>query len=142
MAVALSMFAFVGMVLRNYAVAPEHWATFVIGGSAVMAMGVQNALMREALGKYCPTTMMTGNLTQLIILLVEPAVSDGGAPHSVRPPARDRLKKVASPLIGFSVGAALGAWLTSLLGLVSIALPTLVIGTLCAITWRQHRAPV
>ncbi|MDF2696306.1 MAG: permease, partial [Labilithrix sp.] len=70
MTVALALFWAAGVLLRPQASSPDAWAVITIGGTGIAAMGVQNALMREALGTSAPTTVMTGNLTQVTIDLV------------------------------------------------------------------------
>jgi uncharacterized membrane protein YoaK (UPF0700 family) len=70
-ALSLAAFWVGGVALSPWAVSPDAWATIAIAGLGVGAMGVQNALMREALGAIAPTTVMTGNLTQVTMDLVE-----------------------------------------------------------------------
>ncbi len=46
-------------------------AITLVGSMAVVAMGMQNGMMREAFGGHAPTTVMTGNVTQLSLDLLE-----------------------------------------------------------------------
>lgn len=96
--------------------------------------------MRNALSGYSPTTIMTGNLTQCTIDLVEfavPAVdSDTQGRVRARFAAAERLKKFGFPLLGFVIGAFFGAWLTHILGLASIAVPTAAVGALTLKAWK------
>ncbi|MCT7296188.1 YoaK family protein [Ralstonia sp. CHL-2022] len=80
-------------------------ATIVVGLIGVAAMGVQNAKARIVLSEHAPTTIMTGNTTQIVIDVVE-LLSPGGTQKDV---ARTRLRKMVPPLAGFAVGAVLGA---------------------------------
>jgi uncharacterized membrane protein YoaK (UPF0700 family) len=136
---ALAMFAITGTTLRPLANAPDAWAVAIIGGAGVVAMGIQNTLMRNVLSSYSPTTIMTGNLTQCTIDLVEMALPDPAndtlGRRIARGAAGDRLKKFGLPLLGFMFGAFLGAWLTHLLGFVSIFVPTLAVGLLALHEW-------
>jgi len=84
---------------------PDH-ELFMIGSVAVIAMGIQNALMREGLKTFLPTTMMTGNTTQFTLDLAQ----------WIRDPAKarsngvsERLHRFGNVLVGFVFGAALGA---------------------------------
>jgi uncharacterized membrane protein YoaK (UPF0700 family) len=127
---ALALFCLLGSVFPPpTTVHGDNLRLLLGGGGAVLAMGVQNALMREALGTSCPTTVMTGNLTQFIIEIVELASRKIGLAGDVETPSkraqlRSRLTRVAIPLSSFVLGALLGAFLTERLGLLSISLPT------------------
>lgn len=145
MTLALAAFLVSGVVIQPLArEAPD--ATFlVVAGSSVVAMAFQNTLMREALAGSCPTTVMTGNLTQFVIELVEICVQGvrgigaGEEPTHARLRAENRLRLVGTSLLGFSSGAVSGAWLTTLFGLRSIALPAAVVAALTARAWYENR---
>jgi uncharacterized membrane protein YoaK (UPF0700 family) len=112
----------------------------VRGGFAVAAMGFQSALMRESLTGSCPTTVMTGNLTQVVIDVVDHVV--GRLTRSILSPnkARLRLTPVAGSLFVFALSAALGGWLARLYGSVSVALPTALAAALMFQTWHEDIA--
>ena len=65
-------------------------------------MGVQNAAARLAWEALGPTTVMTGNVTQVVIDLVD-VVREGAVV------ARARVPKLALPILGFALGAISGA---------------------------------
>lgn len=144
MTFALAAFCGVGVMLHRFVDGPDCWAVVVIGGTAVAAMGIQNAVMREALGRLCPTTVMTGNLTQFTIDVVELALSRfNGDKRNRRKERKEicaRLKKFGMPLGGFLIGTIVGGWLTRDFGLLSIALPTFLSGGLAVISWKEARA--
>jgi len=96
------------------------------GGFAVAAMGFQSALMRESLTGSCPTTVMTGNLTQVAIDVVDHCVGrlTSGTLRDAR--ARVRLTPVAGSLLVFALGAVVGGFLTRRYGSPSVALPTVL----------------
>ncbi len=143
MTVMLALFCLAADMLGPYVKHPDSWAVAVIGGLGVIAMGVQNALMKGALRSFAQTTLMTGNLTQFTIDFVEflfPA--ERGNPRQrakARHEAARHARKSGFPLLGFMVGAALGAWLTKKYGLRSIAAPTLVVAILAMIVWVRSR---
>jgi uncharacterized membrane protein YoaK (UPF0700 family) len=103
-------------------------ALFVIAAVGVLAMGIQNAVMRVVVGGS-PTTIMTGNVTQLTIDLVETFAPETAA---TRHEARVRLARTAEVLAGFVAGAALGAAAMSLAGFWSMAIPALALGVIVA----------
>jgi uncharacterized membrane protein YoaK (UPF0700 family) len=104
--------------------------TLAIGMTMVLAMGLQNALMRLDLAALPPTTVMTGNVTQATIDLVTLWRADG-APREV---ARDRLRRMAGPIVAFLLGAAGGAGGYAVLGFTSLLLPAAI----CAIIARRY----
>ncbi|HWZ89113.1 MAG TPA: YoaK family protein, partial [Polyangiaceae bacterium] len=94
----------------------ERVAMLVSGGCAVAAMGFQNALMRESLITSCPTTVMTGNVTLIVIDLADRVFGKlmRPSPHDRRP--RSRLGPVSIALTAFLSCALLGGFLTRTLG--------------------------
>lgn len=103
------------------------------GMLAVVAMGIQNSLSRTSLSDLGPTTIMTGNTTQIIIDLVDlPSASD-----AERKAIRGRLKKMVPALAGFASGAALGALGYSMLSIWCVMLPAVLLTALSLLTWRN-----
>jgi uncharacterized membrane protein YoaK (UPF0700 family) len=115
----------------------------VRGGFAIAAMGFQSALMRESLTGSCPTTVMTGNLTQAVIEIVDQLVGKVTRPLLTEP-TRTRRTPVARVFLVFMCSAALGGWLTRAYGSLSVTLPTLVTAALMVQALREdfaRRAP-
>ena len=98
-------------------------ATIVVGLIGVAAMGVQNAKARLVLGEQAPTTIMTGNTTQIVIDVVE--LLSPGSPQ--KEAARTRLRKMVPPLCGFAIGAVLGALAFSFLSFWCVVPPVLIL---------------
>jgi len=98
-------------------------------GSAVAAMAFQNAFTREGMASSCPTTVMTGNLTQVSFELVDTLFARLGRNNTEGTHARassgTRLTLVASALGAFFFGAVVGGTLTGLFGPISILVPML-----------------
>jgi uncharacterized membrane protein YoaK (UPF0700 family) len=107
---------------------------FTVGSAGVFAMGVQNALMKEAFGTLAPTTVMTGNVTQFVIDLSQLMGLSHPVGEETNPPSREAVKKrmvkFGNVLVGFVVGAATGALGLVLVGFWAIALPTLTVAVL------------
>jgi len=88
--------------------------------SGVVAMGVQNAASRTVFASYSPTTVMTGNVTQLVIDAVDLI---GGGPEATLHPVRARFMRFWPPVVAFAVGAACGALGYKFGGFVSLLVP-------------------
>jgi uncharacterized membrane protein YoaK (UPF0700 family) len=116
----------------------SHWSLLVAGACAVAAMGFQTALMRESL-TGCQTTVMTGNLAQVILEIVDQVCNRIGGASALGVSPRSRLWVVASALSAFTICAVLGAWLARLFGALSVALPTVVTAALTVRAWREER---
>jgi uncharacterized membrane protein YoaK (UPF0700 family) len=105
---------------------PE-WALAVREACLVSAMAFQNAFTREGLARSCPTTVMTGNLTQFVFELVEAIASRLGWNHEEDTHARNisgsRLGLVSKALASFVFGAVLGGFMASKFGAFSVAVP-------------------
>lgn len=112
----------------------------VRGGFAIAAMGFQSALMRESLTGSCPTTVMTGNLTQAVIEVVDRVVGKITRPLLSEPVPRARRTPVARVLFVFMFSAGLGGWLTRAYGSLSVTLPTLLTAALMIQAFREDFA--
>ncbi len=98
----------------------------IIGALAVVAMGMQNGMMRESFGGQAPTTVMTGNVTQLSLDLLEWARTPRENAEQRRA-VISRIRKYSAALAGFVVGAAAGASLVHFGGLGSLLVPAMVL---------------
>ena len=100
---------------------PEGPWVLAAGLLGAAAMGVQNASTRLAFDELSPTTMMTGNVTQLVFGLVDVlrGVKDAGP--------GDRVGKFAWPILAFAFGAISGALICQRVSLWALALPLLVL---------------
>ncbi|HET9929502.1 MAG TPA: YoaK family protein [Polyangiaceae bacterium] len=98
----------------------------------VGAMALQNVVMRHALSSSCPTTVMTGNLTQFIIEFVELIVGRGEKTERslVRSKSEIRLRVLGTALGAFLASAALSVFLMTKIGSLGILIPTFAIGSL------------
>ncbi|MDM8356880.1 YoaK family protein [Pandoraea communis] len=132
-ATALALFMIAGLHASPIS-APDTPVAIVAGMLAVVALGIQNALSRTSLSDLGPTTIMTGNTTQIVIDLVDlPSASEGE-----RKAIRGRLKKMVPALAGFASGAALGALGYSVLSLWCVVLPIVLLMALSLSTWRDE----
>jgi uncharacterized membrane protein YoaK (UPF0700 family) len=85
---------------------PNDLGQILAGLLGVAAMAVQNAGTRLILANHAPTTLMTGNLTQAIIDLVD--IYRARPEESAE--ARDRVKRLAPAVFAFAAGALAGAY--------------------------------
>jgi uncharacterized membrane protein YoaK (UPF0700 family) len=102
--------------------APWALATGVLGAAA---MGVQNAAARLAFSELVPTTVMTGNVTQLVLDLVD-LLRGGGTDAALR----QRLQKFFWPVLAFACGAICGALVYMQVSLWALALPLAILAAL------------
>jgi uncharacterized membrane protein YoaK (UPF0700 family) len=128
--VFLGLFLVVGIAARPLVDADAPLA-ILAGMLAVVAMGVQNAASRTVFAAWSPTTVMTGNVTQVVMDCVDYG-SSGDA--QLRSAARARLAKFGPPVLGFATGAVSGALLYGMAGFWCLLLPIAVIGGL--LLWR------
>ncbi|MEG2033677.1 MAG: YoaK family protein [Janthinobacterium sp.] len=91
------------------------------------AMGAHSAISRLLLAHLAPTSMMTGNVTQLVIDTVD--VLRGAADGATR----ERCVKFFWPLLGFAVGAVLAAFAYLAVGFAALAVPLAILLVLIAL---------
>jgi uncharacterized membrane protein YoaK (UPF0700 family) len=106
-------------------------AAMAAGLFGAAAMGAHSATSRLLLGHLAPTSMMTGNVTQLVIDTVDwlRGAADGKT--------SERFAKFIWPLLAFGGGAILAAFAYRALGFSALLLP---IAILCGVIALQRRA--
>lgn len=85
------------------------------------AMGAHSAASKLLLAHLAPTSMMTGNVTQLVIDTVDRLRGAGDAATAAR------CSKFFWPLLGFALGCAGGAWLYLAFGFVALIVPLAIL---------------
>lgn len=116
-----------------------------IGISGVVAMAIQNALMKESHGvfkSYIPTTVMTGNTTQLTIDLVTYFSAKFSAQETDTKDAEAALERM-SRFIPVILGFALGGLAAAVFILVSeswwsLIFPLMIISGLAIAAYIEH----
>lgn len=96
----------------------------------VAAMGIQNAESRLLQPHLAPTTVMTGNTTQVVIDLVDYWHTNGAARKAVR----DRMGRIVTAIIAFASGAMLGALAYAAASFWALALPIAILLGLAAVS--------
>jgi uncharacterized membrane protein YoaK (UPF0700 family) len=105
---------------------PDAPLVIAAGLAGVMAMGVQNAAGRLILADLAPTTIMTGNTTQIVIDLVDHWRTSGDE----RRAAGARLRKMGPAVLMFATGAVAGAFALAALSFWSLLAPIAVLAGL------------
>jgi uncharacterized membrane protein YoaK (UPF0700 family) len=101
-ALLLAIFMILGLALGPFTGGDQPTA-IVTGLTGVLAMGVQNAASRTVFAHLSPTTVMTGNVTQIVLDLTGLAEGDAASQE-----ARARIRKMAPPVAAFAFGAIAG----------------------------------
>jgi uncharacterized membrane protein YoaK (UPF0700 family) len=101
-AVLLGAFMVLGLALGPFH-GGDQPAAVLTGLTGVLAMGVQNAASRTVFTHLSPTTVMTGNVTQIVLDLV--SLTEG---ELSKADARARIRKMAPPVAAFALGAIAG----------------------------------
>jgi len=126
LAEAVLLIAFMGLALAS---APfenqDSLAAIATGLVAATAMGVQNTAARTFMSGLPPTTVMTGNLMQIIVDIVDLLHR-----HGALPAKRERLSRLVPLMLAFSVGALLGAVGYFTIGFLALVAPILMAASL------------
>jgi len=105
-------------LLASPITSPDGGLVLATGMLGAVAMGVQNAQSRLELGVLVPSTVMTGNVTQVVIDLVD--LFDASADRSA---SKARLHKMLPAIAGFGIGAVCGAMALKWFGFAALVLP-------------------
>lgn len=147
-AVALSVFLVVATSLSPVLLLDvQEEYILPIGIAGVVAMAIQNALMKEAKGvfkSYIPTTVMTGNTTQLTIDLVQflsaklsPSQNELSKVEAEE--ALERMSRFVPVIAGFALGGLAAAVFILLSeSWWSLVLPLAAVSTLAIAAYVQH----
>ncbi|WP_175946782.1 YoaK family protein [Burkholderia pyrrocinia] len=100
------------------------------GFVGTFAMGVQNAHPRVIARAGVPNTVMTGNVTQAILDVVD--LLSAGTADSVRTTARARVAKMLPAIVAFALGAVCGALGYRHVGFWALLAPTGALAVLSA----------
>jgi uncharacterized membrane protein YoaK (UPF0700 family) len=95
----------------------------VTGFAGVAAMAVQNAVHRIHLGTLPPSTLMTGNTTQVVLDAVD--LMRGANPDQA-PAVRARFNRMLAAIFWFAAGCAVAAALYAWIGFWCLAVPVVV----------------
>lgn len=125
----LLLFGLLGLLWQPF-VGADSATALITGMAGVMAMGVRNATTRLLLPTTSPSTMMTGNVTQLTIDVVNWCQ----APNREN---RAKIKKSGASVLGFLLGAGLGALGYILAGFYSVLIPVVLVAI---VAWREFSA--
>lgn len=126
----LTAFMVVGYIASPIGVEPST-LSIAAGIVGAMAMGTHSACGRLLLSHLAPTSMMTGNVTQLVIDSVD--VLGGGADDTVR----QRCLKFLWPVLAFGTGAIGAAFAYLYMGFPALMLP---IAILVYLMWMERSA--
>ena len=130
-----SLAAFVALAVLATPVVDGDAPTAIAAALAgVVAMSVQNAASRTVFASLSPTTVMTGNVTQLIIDTVDLAA---GVAADASAAIQARMHRLWPPLVSFAGGAAAGAVGFGKFGFGALALPTALVLYLAIHTRRR-----
>jgi uncharacterized membrane protein YoaK (UPF0700 family) len=105
----------------------------VCGVLGTMAMGVQNARGRLLQVTGLPNTVMTGNVTQVVLDVIELMHRGAGGGHGQQ--VRGRLEATLAAMCGFALGAIVGALAYVNFSFLAIALPVAV---LLFLAWKRR----
>jgi len=113
----------------------DGWAAVLTGMTLVSAMAVQNAIHRIHMNALPPTTIMTGNTTQVMI---DVADLMRGVPADMRSAIHARLSRMSGSVAAFALGCAAAALIYAKQGVWCFALPPIV--GACTL-WFREAAP-
>jgi uncharacterized membrane protein YoaK (UPF0700 family) len=136
-AVLLAELVFLGLFLvcgvrAAPIVNPDAPAALLVAMMAVAAMAVQNAASRTVFVSLAPTTIMTGNVTQIVLDCVDFLTA---RTLEVRSATRARVARLAPPIAAFAAGAIAGALGFKFLGFWCLLAPIVIIGAVLAREW-------
>lgn len=146
-AIALAAFLIIGTQLSPALVLDvQEEYILPIGMSGVVAMAIQNALMKEAKGvfkSYIPTTVMTGNTTQLTIDVTQFLCAKfSPVSEETKLEAEEALERM-SRFVPVILGFALGGLAAAVFVLVSeswwsLTFPLVIVSVLAIAAYAEH----
>ena len=124
--VLLVLFMVAGVLASPTGNTPDGWA-MASGLLGAAAMGAHSATSRLLLAHLAPTSMMTGNVTQMVIDSVDCLRGRRDADLGAR------LGKFAWPLLSFAAGCVIAAFGFHLAGFLALVIPLLILVALIVV---------
>lgn len=122
---------------------PDAPAVIIVGGLCVLAMGLQNTLAHEMpMISPMPTTMITGNLTQIMIACMHWLCAGSNHAHASREEAVTRLRLVVPMFLSFVLGAAVAAAGVVMAGYWCFAIPVAVAAAATVLSLLPGTSPL
>jgi uncharacterized membrane protein YoaK (UPF0700 family) len=118
--------------LCRYRDSGDGWPALLTGMTLVTAMAIQNAIQRIHMSTAPPTTIMTGNTTQIMIDLADLM---RGVPAEARKVISARLSRMSGSVAAFAAGCAAAALFYAKQGVWCFAIPPLV--AVCMLWLRE-----
>lgn len=112
----------------------DGWAALLTGMTLVAAMAIQNAIHRIHMSAAPPTTIMTGNTTQIMIDLADLM---RGVPADARDAIRSRMSRMTGSVAAFAAGCAAAALIYAKQDVWCFLLPPIV--GACSLWLRELR---
>jgi uncharacterized membrane protein YoaK (UPF0700 family) len=134
------LFATVGIASAGNGL-PDVSAPLTLAAALLLAfaMGVQNALSRLCYPTLPPTTVMTGNVTQIVIDVMALVSTPRGETHATeRAQSRGRVNRMLPLIVAFTLGAAAGAGGYAWLGFFSLLVPAFACVALSVRAYLRH----
>jgi uncharacterized membrane protein YoaK (UPF0700 family) len=148
-AIALGVFLIIGTQLSpSLLLDVQEDLILPIGMAGVVSMAIQNALMKEAKGvfkSYIPTTVMTGNTTQLTIDVVQflsakLSKEKSELTQQEAAEALERMSRFVPVLLGFALGGFAAAyWILLSETWWSLVLPLAIISMMAIAAYIDHK---
>lgn len=113
---------------------PDAPLVLVTGMLGAAAMGVHNAAGKLQFSRIAPTTVMTGNVTELLIDMTDLATG-----HAT-PAAREKFIRFVWPVLAFAVGCIMGGAGYVAAGFWCLLLPIAIVALLLVLPWPQLKA--
>ena len=136
-AVLLLAFCLAGVNLSSHFNASS-WSVVVCGMIGAGAMGVQNAHSRLIARPGVPNTVMTGNVTQVILDVLD--LLSPRCAADVKATARTRVVKMLPAIVAFALGAIAGALAYRSYGFWALLLPVAGLVWLTTHAWTHRDA--
>lgn len=108
----------------------------VVGLVGVLTMSIQNTAARSVFARLTPSTVMTGNVTQLVMDLVDMATRSPTAAA-----ATGRVHKTWAPVTAFAVGSLCGGLGYAHVGFWALLVPCAALAALLCLLWKRIHQP-
>ncbi|WP_375464894.1 YoaK family protein [uncultured Methylobacterium sp.] len=137
-ALVLACFGAFGLALGPFP-SPDSAPAVCVGMLGVIAMGIQNATGRLALGHLAATTVMTVNVTQTVLDVTDLLRGERGDGDRTRA----RLRRMLPAVLAFAIGALAGAFGIAAWSFWCLVVPVLALAALMIVSEpiQDHSGP-